>query len=277
MIFMKQKETAIRSIIDTAVEVFAKTFSDKHISQASNPDGVINSKRNNCFMSALGDDFMIYSALSRSFDSSFGGMLETLGRNIAKLSYQVFDDIDSIFLPEQDLHIKNIISSYDRRDEYPKISHYDTFSVIIPRVTDSYREIHKTDHFFYDDASGTYYIIELKAGGDLDNKKAKSEKSEILKEYFMLRNKIAMSSGTDTNRKVKIFFATAYNRYGEGREWKQERVLQYFAREELLIGKDYWNFICKSDKGFELVIDQYNKSAWKIREAISRIKAEYYV
>ncbi len=57
---MNDKETAIRSIVDTAVEVFAGTFSDRHISQASNHDGVINSKKNNCFMSALGDDFMIY-------------------------------------------------------------------------------------------------------------------------------------------------------------------------------------------------------------------------
>ena len=272
---MKDKETAIRSIVDTAVDVFAVTFSDKHISQASNPDGVINSKKNNCFMSALGDDFMIYSALSRSFDSSLGTMLEAMGRNIARLSYHVLNDIDSILLPEQDQHIRNLISSYDRRDEYPKVSHYDSFTAIIPRVTESYRQTHRTDNFFFDDTSGTYYIIELKSGGDLDNKKAKSEKSEILREYFMLRNKIAMSS--DKDHDVRIFFATAYNRYGEGHKWKQERVLQYFSREELLIGRNYWNFICKNDKGFEIVTDQYNKSAWKIREAISGIKAAYHV
>jgi hypothetical protein len=272
---MNDKETAIRSIVDTAVKVFADTFSEKHISQASDPDGVINSKKNNCFMAALGDDFMIYSALSRSFDSSFGTMLETMGRNIARLSYQVLDDIDSILLPEQDQHIRNIISSYDRRDEYPKVSHYDSFTAIIPKVTDSYRQTHKTDNFFYDENSDTYYIIELKAGGDLDNKKAKSEKSEILREYFMLRNKIAMSS--DKTSKVKIFFATAYNRYGEGQEWKQERVLQYFSRDELLIGRNYWNFICGSENGFDIVIEQYQKSSIKIREAISNIKAAYHV
>ena len=108
------KEKAIQGIVDTAVKVFADTFSEKHISQVSNPDGVINSKKNNCFMAALDDDdFMIYSALSRSFDSSFGSMLETMGRNIARLSCQVLDDIDSILLPEQDQHIRNIISSYD--------------------------------------------------------------------------------------------------------------------------------------------------------------------
>lgn len=91
----------------------------------------------------------------------------------------------------------------------------------------------------------------------------------------MLRNKIAMSS--DKTSKVKIFFATAYNRYGEGQEWKQERVLQYFSRDELLIGRNYWNFICGSENGFDIVIEQYQKSSIKIREAISNIKAAYHV
>lgn len=90
-----------------------------------------------------------------------------------------------------------------------------------------------------------------------------------------MRNKIAMSS--DKISKVRIFFATAYNRYGEGREWRQERVLQYFSRDELLIGRDYWNFICGSENGFDIVIKQYQKSSVKIREAISNIKAAYHV
>lgn len=212
-------------------------------------------------MYELGDDFMIYSALSRSFDS----MLEAVGKNIARLSYSVLDSIDSIFLPEQDQHIKNIISSYDKRDEYPKISHYDSFTVIIPKVIESYREIHKTDNFFFDEYANTYYIIELKAGGDLDNKKAKSEKSEILKEYFMLKNQIAMSDNKE--QKIKLFFATAiYN-------GNRSVFAVFYSR----IGWDYWNFVCKSKNGFEIVIDQYKKSAGKIRQTLSQIKRAYNV
>lgn len=269
------KNNAIRSIIDTAIDVFAQTFSEKHIKQLSNPEGVINSKKNNCFIATLGNEFILYSALSRSFDSSLGNLLETIGKNIAKLSYTVLDKIDSIFLPEQDQHIKNIISSYDKRDEYPKISHYDSFSSIIPKVIDSYKEIHKTDNFFFDESTDTYYLIELKAGGDLDNKKSKSEKSELLKEYFMLKNQIIRSE--NPQRKIKLFFATAYNKFGEGNNWKQERVLQYFAKDELLIGRDYWNFICKSNNGFETVLDQYKKSSAKIQQAISKVKSTYNV
>lgn len=174
------KEKAIRSIVDTAVKVFADTFSEKHISQASDPEGVINSKKNNCFMAALGNDFMIYSALSISFDSSLGTMPEAMGRNIAKLSYRVLDDIDSILLPEQDQHIRNIISSYDRRDEYPKVSHYDSFTAIIPRVTDSYRQTHKTDNFFMMKIKTHITSLNLKQGEISTTKRQNQRKVKSL-------------------------------------------------------------------------------------------------
>ena len=269
------KEFEIRRIVDETVNSFAQNFSGKHLKQVSSPEGVINSKRINCFISELGNEFIIYSSLSRSFDSAFGTMLESMGRGIAALSYKVLDKLDSIFLPEQDQHIKNIISSYDKRDVTPKISHYAEFNSIIPKVTDSYRETHNIDNFFLDEHNRIYYIIELKAGGDLDNKKAKSEKSELLKEYFMLKNKILMSEHRDY--KIKLFFATAYNKFGEGNQWRQERVLQYFAGEELLIGRDYWNFICADANGFNIVLDQYKKSAVKIQQAINNIKDAYNV
>lgn len=271
----KEKEQFIRDIVDKETDDFARNFSTKHLKQISNLDGVINAKKHNCFIFELGSEFIIYSSLSRSFDSALGNMLESMSRKIAVFSYQVLDKVDSIFLPEQDQYIKSIISSYDKRDELPKIEHYALFNSIIPKVTDSYREVHNIDNFFFDDDSKTYYIIELKAGGDLDNKKAKSEKSELLKEYFMLKNKISISKENDC--KIKLFFATAYNKYGEGNTWRQERVLQYFARDELLIGRDYWNFICRDDNGFNVVMDQYRKSVVKIQTAINNIKDAYNV
>jgi IS30 family transposase len=35
---------------------------------------------------------------------------------------------------------------------------------------------------------------------------------------------------------IEVYFATAYNRFGEGNPWQQERVRQFFAKEELLNG-----------------------------------------
>ena len=75
---------------------------------------------------------------------------------------------------------------------------------------------------------------------------------------------------------MKIFFGTAYNKFGEGNEWKQERVKQFFAEEELLIGKEYWNFVCNDEEGFDIIFEQYKRSADKIRHALNEIKDMYF-
>ena len=42
--------------------------------------------------------------------------------------------------------------------------------------------------------------------------------------------------------------------------------LEYFDMEELLIGKDYWNFVCDDSKGFDVVFEQYQKSSKYIKD-----------
>jgi len=64
-----------------------------------------------------------------------------------------------------------------------------------------------------------------------------------LEQFDILSNVLA----DDT--RIEVYFATACNRFGEGKPWQQRRVKQFFAQEELLIGKDFWNFICQSDEG----------------------------
>ena len=113
------------------------------------------------------------------------------------------------------------------------------------------------------------YLIELKIGGDLDNKKARSEKEALLEQYAILCNTL------DRSTKVKIFFGTAYNRYGEGKARNQQRVKQFFADEELLIGRDFWNFICKMQSGYDIVINEYEKNAHFIIRALDSIKLTY--
>ena len=50
-----------------------------------------------------------------------------------------------------------------------------------------------------------HYLVELKIGGDLDNKKARSEKEAILEQFSILSNNIKK------NEIIEIKFATAYN------------------------------------------------------------------
>ena len=267
-----EKKTAVELLVDTAVDCFSKGLVTRYTDEKDSDTSVINMKKNNCFIAELGEEFMFYSAFVRSFDSSFGNVLEALGNNIAKLSYDVKGNIKSFILPDQTQRTASILDSYSDHISKPSISHYSSFEVIYPKNTVSYERMHVTDNYFYNSEKNEHYLIELKASGDLDNKKARAEKSSLLDEYFLLKNLLR----EDKDAKVKIYFGTAYNKYGEGNYWKQERVRQFFADEELLIGKDYWNFICNDENGFDIVFKQYKKSAEKIRNSLSEIKRLYF-
>ncbi|MDF2540798.1 MAG: MjaII restriction endonuclease [Herbinix sp.] len=265
-----EKEILIKQIVDNHIRKFVDDLEARHILEVSDPLGVINAKKNNAFMSLLGEEFMFYSAFVRSFDSSFGKVLENMGNAIAKISYTVRGKIESYLLPQQTQHIDYLMTAYEKRDAKPKIEDYVNFNCLKPSNLTSFITSHETDNYFYDEETKCHYLIELKAGGDLDNKKAKSEKIALLNEFFILKNSLQNEDN------VKIYFATAYNKFGEGNLWKQERVQTFFAEEELLIGKEYWNFVCNDPDGFQVILEQYKSSSEYMTEVLARIKHLYF-
>ena len=264
------KRKSIQALVDQSIKSFVDGLDLRYTSEVNNPDGVINSKKNNVFIAELGDEFIFYSAFVRSFDSSFGNVLEGLANSIAKLSYDVKGRIDSYLLTQQSQHIDYLLNEYETNHTKPRNEDYSTFSCMKPKDITSFLKSHETDNYFYSPENKEHYIIELKAGGDLDNKKSRAEKSELLQEYFLLKNQIR------EDEKIKIFLATSYNKYGEGNEWKQGRVLQYFSEDELLIGKNYWNFVCNDEEGFDIVMEQYRKSSEYIKQVLINIKGMYF-
>lgn len=263
----KKDELTIRTLVSTAVAAYAEGFSMRHISEKNNPNGTINMKIHNVFIEALGKEMQYYTSLVRSLDSSLGNMLESLAINIAKLNYEVKRSVEGPLSLRQTRQIAKLLESYKSHDKKPSTRDLEGLSTI--KDTDAKNKKHNSDYYLIDRFDGCHYLIELKIGGDLDNKKARSEKEAILEQYAILANTLPPKS------LIKVYFATAYNRFGEDQPWKQERVRQFFADDELLIGKRFWNFVCKSDKGYQIVLDEYKNNAGVIRDALNRIKREY--
>ena len=260
------KETAIRTIVSSFVESYASGFSDRHIQEKEDEDGVINMKIHNVFIAALGPEIQYYSALARSLDSSLGNMLERMAIKIASLNYTVSQHVEGVLYKEQTDFIAEILEKYKRHALKPSV---DDYLGITDMKGETIKKRHESDYYLIDQESGIHYLIELKIGGDLDNKKARSEKEALLEQYCILTNRL------QSEESVKILFATAYNRYGEGKPWTQGRVRQFFADEELCISRDFWNLVCKSENGYDIVIDEYTKCAHCINEALQKIKEVY--
>ncbi len=265
-----ETEKCIRQIVRSSVEAYADGFETRHVREVDDLDGTINMKIHNVFIAALGKEVQYYTALVRSLDSSLGNMLERMAINIAKLFYEVNKNVEGPLAVEQTSKIAELLEGYKNRNNplVSSISHYKQIRDI-GITSDSATKVHVSDYYLIDKETNEHYLIELKIGGDLDNKKARSEKEAIFEQYAILSNKLGK------NASIKCYFATAYNRFGEGKEWKQSRVLQFFSKDELLIGKDFWNFVCCSEKGYDIVIDEYKESAHLVKSALRNIKETY--
>lgn len=269
VIFMKNltEKKAVQALVYTAVGSFAGGFQARHTDEVDNPDGIINMKVHNVFIEALGKDIQYYTALVRSLDSSLGNMLEGLAINLARLSFEVKKNVEGPLSVAQTRAIAVLLEKYKRHKKRPSVADYEMLrKQTVNKMT---TKRHDSDYYLIDKENNSHYLIELKIGGDLDNKKARSEKEAILEQYAILANTLPESEN------LKVYFATAYNRFGEDKPWRQERVRQFFADDELLIGKDFWNFVCQNDKGYGWILEAYRSSAHLIKEALDSIKKTY--
>lgn len=190
MIENVNKERAIRVVIRQAIEAYASGFSDRHLSEVDDEEGTINMKIHNVFIAALGADIQYYSALARSLDSSLGNMLEKMAINIASLNYEVSQHVEGPIYQEQTDYIAELLERYKNtkgvNHKKPEVSDYAGISS--KKSTSRHSKRHESDYYLKDTETGMHYLIELKIGGDLDNKKARSEKEALLEQYCILAN-----------------------------------------------------------------------------------------
>ena len=196
-----KNERAIRAVVSACVESYASGFSDRHLSEIDDEEGTINMKIHNVFIAELGADIQYYSALARSLDSSLGNMLEKMAIQIAKLHYDVSQHVEGVIYQEQTDYIAELLEAYKNtkgvNHRKPLINDYMGIS---KRKSDksAHSKRHESDYYLKDPNTGMHYLIELKIGGDLDNKKARSEKEALLEQYCILAN----SLGSERNIRI---------------------------------------------------------------------------
>ena len=149
----------------------------------------------------------------------------------------------------------------------PKVSDYKSNNVELKK--NPIPRKYEKNYCLFDQEKRVYYLIALNNGRIIDTNAAKAEKAILLEEYSVLSN--SLKSSADIN----LFWAATYNRYGEGHNWAQEKIRRFFAKDELLISKDFWNFVCKSEDGYDVVIDEYTKHTHLIVDALNTIKTKY--
>lgn len=181
------KREVIQLLVKTAVQTYAQGFQARHEAEYDDPEGTLNMKIHNVFIAALGPELQFYNALVRSLDSSLGNMLEKLAMNIAELSFEVKKHVEGPLTVEQTQQIAELLERYKRREKKPEIADYQ-FLRAKPQTGGLQNKRHDSDYYLIQKETGVNCLIELKIGGDLDNKKARSEKEAILEQFAILSN-----------------------------------------------------------------------------------------
>jgi len=266
---MPATQEFIEQIVQKHIPDFANRFRVKYTGKGAGLKNLMN-KANNPFILALGEEVVIYSALMRSLDSSLGNRLEDIAKEIAEASYLVYQEVEGDVPVSVDKQISDLMTAYTLKKRTPKISDLNEITSIEHNETTEHKS-HKSDyHLVKKSDPRQHFLLELKIGGDLDNKKDRSEKQALLEQFFAI---LKYSARISSNSIIKLYFATAYNKFGEEAIWKQGRVTQFFSEEELLIGRDFWNFVSDSSEGYNMVIQTYQKYAHLIKAALEDIIA----
>ena len=173
-------------------------------------------RTNNPFILAIENEKLIkYSSFCRSLDSRLGYFIEKLAKEIVNDRFENLSDSE-----KEKVKSKTNI---------------------------------KVDLCFLKD--GTWNVIELKAGGNIDSKKAKSERNNL--------DAVKLTVAKMKRQKTVFFYATAYKSFDEN-----EAGYKNFSKEELLIGKDFWEFICDDSASYEYILKTFRD---KFKEFIGEI------
>ena len=236
-------------------------------------DFTANYKRkvNNFLLSQMDENITASMVFVSSFESKSGFAIETCAKRIARLKFgnenvpaivnprnlpHNFDPSKisgQIVVTDVDTHNGNLrgeISAFRANNEAKGAGR----NRIESRVTqDSIKEYllplskkyhtesiysKPVDLAFFD--GNEWNIMELKAGGDLDSSNAPSNVEKLLTIY--------VDMGIEN---CKAYFATLYNKDGEGNIWKGTVKKHLAFPEMFLIGKNLWNKILPNNISFE--------------------------
>ena len=97
--------------------------------------------------------------------------------------------------------------------------------------------------------NGIWNVIELKSGGNLDSKKEPAERANLDKLKLIISKK--------KQKPARFYFATAY---------KSGKGAYVFSKDELLLGADFWDFICDDKDSYSFILNFFRAQIKKYRE-----------
>jgi hypothetical protein len=272
---INEPKNKIKTIIKSEITILISKISE---------DFIDNYKRkiHNWTLAKFDKTLVAHMVFVSSFESKSGNMFQSIAKQIAKLRYGA-ENVPSVFkgvgVTDDDINqfkksfngteqiiltkinqsaCQEFIALFKENhkakgrgtDRIPPSINQETIKEI------NNQKLSRTDFLtfkpidlgIYDSENDLFYIIEIKAGGDLDSSNAPGNVIKMLTEYAALGK---------TNS--HLYFTTLYNKNGEGNTWTGI-IKQYLSNEMILIGKDFWELILPKEITFDELKCIYNEA-----------------
>lgn len=265
-------------------QIVTEEFSN--LTELIEADFASNYKRkvNNFLLSQMDEKITASMVFVSSFESKSGFAIETCAKRIARLTFgeenvpaivnprNLKHHIDpsgvsgQIVITDVDTHsgdLRGEIASFranneatgkGRLREESKVTHSTCKTTLLP-LSAKYKSnqiyTKPVDLAFFDGAN--WNIMEIKAGGDLDSSNAPSNVEKLLTIY--------VDMGIEN---CKAYFATLYNKDGEGNTWTGAVKKHLNYPSMFLIGKNFWDRILPTGITYEEFIEIYREALEEI-------------
>lgn len=256
---MISTEIVVKAIISSAIESYASGLG-VHAPKKDNNTDFSNTETQKTLINALNTKISPQNV--HLFNKNLGYILGKIAINIATLNYKVTTDIKGAINQKQDDFITELLELYKNTNSKPSITDYESINNI--KSTTKTDKIYKDYCCFIDSETSTCHLLKLTNSEDLKDINFCSEKRHLLEQYCI------QSEAIKGRNKIKIHIATTFDTNNEENSW-QKQAQQFFATEELLNESDFWNFVCKSKNGHNIVLEEFERHS----KLISKILKKY--
>lgn len=276
----------IKNIIDTELNILIQLLEKDFIKNYTR-------KKHNFTVASLGPDLISSLVFVSSFESKAGIVLERIIRKIAILKFgsnkvpkfiisNTLDQNEKQFFIEQnktesaareqfivtklninDSDIKGKIAEFISKhsangrgkNRIPSSLSTKTLSDIFDYVSPTQSEeiIRKPIDLCIIEDDGSQKLFEIKLSGDLDSSNAPGNVNKMMAIFLGL-----------SNLKSHIYFATAYNKNGEGNNWTGA-IKKYLNDDLIKIGSKFWELILPKNLSFDEFKEIYFNSTRELK------------
>lgn len=218
------------------------------------------SEFNNIWFNKTIPSIDVFDSLCHSIKISFGKVYEDIIKLIAKENFEILPKKLKGFITKKTLGVIRTIVDENRYDK--KLNIPEEFKRI-RRAQENSRIRGKTMSTNVDvvlKKNNNLYLIEIKSGGKHDIGKAQKIKDENLTNFAL---------GISNVDNVKSFVALTYNPAGEEKEFSWGFMKSFFInKENMLIGKDFWNFVGQNDKTYSELVEIFDNVGTKYEKEL---------